>query len=87
MKEIVMNKLQRVTLAVASAAAVGAVGLGVTAAAANAHPAAASHASQAAPASSLGGRQVKANERVVERGPGLWNQAVRFGVPGSSIST
>ena len=61
-----MNKLQRVTLAVASAAAVGAVGLGVTAAAANAHPAAASHASQAAPASSLGGRQVKANERVVE---------------------
>src|SRR5260370_10427221 len=63
MKEIVMNKLQRVALAVASAAAVGAVGLGVTAATANAQPAAASHA---APASSLGRGQVKANERVVE---------------------
>jgi len=54
-----MNKLQRVALAVA----VGAVGLGVTAATASAQPAAASHA---APASSLGGGQVKANERVVE---------------------
>jgi hypothetical protein len=63
MKEIVMNKLQRVTLAVASAAAVGAAGLGVAAATANTQPAA---ASQAAPASSLGGGQVKANERVVE---------------------
>jgi len=63
MKEIVMNKLQRVTLAVASAAAVGAAGLGVAAATANAQPVA---ASQAAPASSLGGGQVKANERVVE---------------------
>src|SRR5882757_6236953 len=59
-----MNKLQRVTLAVASAAAaVGAAGLGVAAATANVQPAA---ASQAAPASSLGGGQVKANERVVE---------------------
>src|SRR5260370_30893319 len=63
MKEIVMNNLQSVTLAVASAAAVGAAGLGVAAATANARPAA---ASQAAPASSLGGGQVKANERVVE---------------------
>jgi predicted ester cyclase len=57
-----MNKLQRLTLAVVSAAAVGAAGLGIAAATANARPAA---ASQAAPAS-LGGGQVTANERVVE---------------------
>ena len=60
-----MKKLQRLTLAVASATAVAAAGLGVAAATASAQPAAASHASQPATASWHGG-SVKANERVVE---------------------
>ena len=60
-----MKKLQRLTLAVASATAVAAAGLGVAAATASAQPAAASHASQPA-APSWGGGEVQANERVVE---------------------
>jgi steroid delta-isomerase-like uncharacterized protein len=60
-----MKKLQRITLAVASATVVAAVGLGVAAATASAQPAAASRASQSATAS-WGGGEVGANEHVVE---------------------
>jgi predicted ester cyclase len=65
MREIVMKKLQRITLAVASATAVVTAGLGIAAATASAQPAVASHASQPA-TRSWGGGEVKANECVVE---------------------